>query len=234
MDSLEVLRQDIVACEACPRLITHCRTVAQVKRRAFLGEEYWGRPLPGWGDPEARVLLLGLAPAAHGGNRTGRMFTGDRSGTFLFQALYDAGFARLPGSTARGDGQELLGAYMSNAVRCAPPDNRPAPAEIKMCQQFLAREIALLPKLTVVMALGKLAFDVYLTVLQDAGVISSRGPYVFGHNREYAPMMEGPRLIASYHPSQQNTSTGRLTAEMMRAVMERVREVLATDVPCRP
>ena len=222
MDSLHVLRQDIVSCEACPRLITHCRTVAQVKRRAFLAEEYWGKPLPGWGDPEARVLLLGLAPAAHGGNRTGRMFTGDRSGEFLFQALYEAGFARQPGSTARGDGQELLGAYMSNAVRCAPPDNRPAPGEIAVCRRFLAREIALLPKLEAVIALGKLAFDVYLAILREAGVIGSRAPYVFGHNREYAPSAGGPRLIASYHPSQQNTSTGRLTAEMMRAVLRRV------------
>lgn len=227
MDSLELLHTDIVDCTTCPRLVEHCRTVAQIKRRAFRDEEYWGRPLPGWGDPEARVLLLGLAPAAHGGNRTGRMFTGDRSGEFLFQALYAAGFARQPGSVAKGDGQELRDLYMSNAVRCAPPDNSPTREEVSRCRGFLAREIALLPRLRVVVALGKLAFDVYLAVLKDRGVISSRSAFAFGHNRAFRPAPNGPWLVSSYHPSQQNTSTGRLTPAMMSELLQRVVTLLA-------
>lgn len=201
--------------------------MAQVKRRAFRDQEYWGRPLPGWGDPDARVLLLGLAPAAHGGNRTGRMFTGDRSGEFLFQALHDAGFARQPGSIHRDDGQQLLGAYLSNTVRCAPPDNKPAPAEVAACRRHLTRELALLPQVQVVVALGKLAFDAYLRILQQTGRLGSCAPFVFGHNRVSRPDPAGPWLVASYHPSQQNTSTGKLTSAMMNDVFIQVRKLLS-------
>jgi len=211
------LNRRIVSCELCPRLREHCAEVARVKRRAYLDWEYWGKPVPGFGDLNARVLVIGLAPGAHGSNRTGRMFTGDRSGDFLYRALYETGFASQPTSVSRGDGLTLSGAYITAAVRCAPPDNKPTPEEFQTCRRYLERELVLLKELKCVVALGKLAFDAYLGILRDNGVIRSRAPFVFGHNVQYE-IPGAPVLIASYHPSQQNTSTGKLTAEMLREV----------------
>jgi uracil-DNA glycosylase family 4 len=220
-DSLPVLKREIVACERCPRLREHCQRVAQDKRRAYRDWVYWGKPVPPFGDPEARLLVIGLAPAAHGGNRTGRMFTGDRSGDFLYRALYETGFASQPESRARDDGLTLSGAYVTAAVRCAPPDNKPAPEEFRNCRDYLERELDLLKRLRVVVALGRIAFDSYLSILRRRGAIRSRAAFAFGHDREHLTGPGMPLLISSYHPSQQNTSTGKLTAEMLRRVFER-------------
>jgi uracil-DNA glycosylase len=194
-----------------------------VKRRAFLDWTYWGRPVPSFGDPNARVFILGLAPAAHGANRTGRMFTGDRSGDFLYRALYETGFASQPHSVSREDGLRLTDVWISASVRCAPPDNKPTPNEIRTCRRYVERELELLPNLQVVVALGQLAFNVYLSILKDRGLIRSRAAYRFGHNAIHEL---APAVITSYHPSQQNTSTGKLTAEMLRNVFEHVRRRL--------
>jgi uracil-DNA glycosylase len=209
---LEILKREVIACERCPRLREYCARIAVERRRAYRDQEYWGRPVPPFGDPEARLLVIGLAPAAHGGNRTGRMFTGDRSGDFLYRALYETGFASQPESVSRDDGMQLTGAYISAAVRCAPPDNKPTPGEFRNCRSYLEREIGLLKRLRVVVALGKLAFDAYLGILRDRGVIRTRSAFVFAHDREHLIAPGLPMLISSYHPSQQNTSTGRLTA----------------------
>lgn len=218
--SLEQLIHDITTCELCPRLRAYCRTVAVEKRRAYQDQEYWGKPVPGFGDPAARLLVLGLAPGAHGANRTGRVFTGDRSGDFLYRALYETGFASQAESVSRDDGMRLKGAWISASVRCAPPGNKPATEEIALCRQYLERELTLLKKLRVVVALGKLAFDVYLSILKERGAIEKRSDFAFGHGVVHE--LE-PALLASYHPSQQNTFTGKLTAEMLRAVFERAR-----------
>ncbi|HUA84641.1 MAG TPA: uracil-DNA glycosylase [Bryobacteraceae bacterium] len=215
MTKLQILAQQVVACERCPRLREYCARVAREKRRAFRDQEYWGRPVPPFGDPQARLLVIGLAPAAHGGNRTGRVFTGDRSGDFLFRALYETGFASQPSSISRDDGMKLNGVYITAAVRCAPPDNKPLPAEFRNCRPYLEHELDLLKNLRVVVVLGRIAFDTYLSILRDRGVIRSRSEFAFGHDREH---QLDPVLISSYHPSQQNTSTGKLTAEMLRAV----------------
>jgi uracil-DNA glycosylase family 4 len=222
--ALALLQEEVVACTRCARLAAHCAAVAREKRRAYRDHEYWGRPLPSFGDPLARMLVLGLAPAAHGGNRTGRMFTGDRSGDFLFRALHAAGFATQPRSDARGDGLELIDVYISASVRCAPPANKPLPEEIRNCRGYLERELDLLPNLRIVVALGRLAFDVYLSILRDRGIIASRSAFVFAHGAEHAT--GGPLLISSYHPSQQNTSTGKLTAPMLEDVFLRARRRL--------
>jgi len=215
--ALQILADEVVTCTACQRLTAYRRKMAEVKRRAYREWEYWGKPVPPFGDPGARMLIIGLAPAAHGGNRTGRMFTGDRSGDFLYRALYETGFASQPESQARGDGLELTDAYITAAVRCAPPDNKPTLAEFHNCRKYLEREIDQLLDLRVVVALGKLAFDAYLGILRDRGVIRSRAAFRFGHNVQYE-IPGAPVLIGSYHPSQQNTSTGKLTAEMLREV----------------
>jgi uracil-DNA glycosylase len=220
---LEILRREVIGCELCPRLREYCTRVAQVRRRAFREQEYWGRPVPGFGDPKARLLVIGLAPAAHGGNRTGRVFTGDRSGDFLYRALYETGFASQPESVSREDGMKLDGAYISAAVRCAPPDNKPSREEFRKCRPYLEREIDLLGEVRVVVALGRIAFDTYLAILRDRGVIRSRAGFAFGHDCEHHIAEGSPILISSYHPSQQNTSTGKLTAGMLRAVFERAR-----------
>jgi uracil-DNA glycosylase family 4 len=222
--ALALLQDEVVACTRCVRLAAHCSTVAREKRRAYRDHEYWGRPLPSFGDPNARLLVLGLAPAAHGGNRTGRMFTGDRSGDFLFRALHAAGFASQPRSDARGDGLELRDAYISASVRCAPPANKPLPEEIRNCRGYLERELDLLHGLEIVVALGRLAFDVYLSILRDRGAIASRSAFVFAHDAEHATGR--PLLISSYHPSQQNTSTGKLTAPMLENVFLHARQRL--------
>ena len=226
-DPLQILADEVVACTACSRLTAHCRNMADVKRRAYREWEYWGKPVPPFGDPAARLLIIGLAPAAHGGNRTGRMFTGDRSGDFLYRALYETGFASQPESQARGDGLKVTDAYITAAVRCAPPDNKPTPEEFRTCRHYLERELALLKNLKCVATLGKLAFDTYLGILRDGGIIRSRAPYKFGHNVQYE-IPGAAILVGSYHPSQQNTSTGKLTAGMLRDVFERARSICSS------
>ena len=223
--ALEILEQEIVDCCLCPRLRNHCSQLAAVKRRAYRDEEYWGRPVPAFGDPQARVLVLGLAPGAHGSNRTGRMFTGDRSGDVLYRVLHQTGFASQPASRSRDDGLTLHDLFITAAARCAPPGNKPSPEEIGNCRPFLERELDLLDKVKVVVALGKVAFDTYLDVLKRRGAIPSRAPFVFGHDREHVTAPGLPVLISSYHPSQQNTSTGKLTEKMLRDVFRRARRV---------
>lgn len=196
-----------------------------MKRRAWREWEYWGRPVPSFGDPEARVLLLGLAPGAHGSNRTGRMFTGDRSGDILYRVLHKTGFASQPTSQSRDDGLELRGAYITAACHCAPPANKPLPQEIRNCRPYFERELALLPTLKVVVALGKIAFDNYLDVLKARGAIESRAPFHFGHDHQFRMGPELPVLVSSYHPSQQNTSTGKLTEKMLVDVFRRARKL---------
>jgi uracil-DNA glycosylase family 4 len=225
--ALRRLQEEVLDCRCCPRLIQHCRRVALVRRRAYRDWEYWGRPVPSFGDPEARLLIVGLAPAAHGANRTGRMFTGDRSGDFLYRALHETGFASQPVSISRDDGQELRDAYITAAVRCAPPDNKPSPEEIRNCRDYFEREMELLPNLRVVVALGRVAFDAYLSVLRERGLIRSRSAFRFGHDQEHRTGPDQPLLISSYHPSQQNTSTGRLTHAMLRQVFRHASERLA-------
>ena len=219
--SLCDVERDVVVCRRCPRLVAWREEVARVRRAAFASEEYWGRPLPGFGDPEASVLVLGLAPAAHGGNRTGRIFTGDRSGDWLFGSMHRTGFANQPTSVSRDDGLRLTGAWVTAAVRCAPPANRPTPAERDNCLPWAAAELALLDRLRVVVCLGAFAWDAALRLNALAGSPPPRPRPRFGHGSEWA----GDRLtlLGSYHPSQQNTFTGRLTEEMMDAVLERAR-----------
>ncbi len=204
--------------------MTYREEVARVKRRAFLDQAYWGRPIPGWGDPLARVWIVGLAPAAHGGNRTGRVFTGDRSGDFLYAALHRAGFASQPTSVSRDDGLHMTDAYLSAAVRCAPPDNKPLPEEFAACRPYLDADLRLLTQVRVVLALGKIAFDAAIRALSDAGQTVMGARPVFGHNVAY--QIGRYHLISSYHPSQRNTQTGLLTAAMMDQVLARVKENL--------
>ena len=220
------LQRQIIVCQRCPRLVSHCRKVAREKRRAFQEWDYWGRPLPSFGDPGARLLILGLAPAAHGGNRTGRMFTGDRSGDFLYGALYRAGFASQPTSSHQGDGLQLCDAYITAGVRCAPPGNKPTLEEQARCRPFLARELELLPNIRAVLALGKIAFDGYLRLLRDTGRIASLASYRFAHGARYVLPPPVPVLFACYHPSQQNTFTGKLTPGMLDALLGRIRRSL--------
>ena len=226
MKALEVLNQEIVVCRKCPRLVQFREHIAQVKRRAYRECEYWGKPVPGFGDPKARVLLIGLAPGAHGANRTGRVFTGDRSGEFLYKVMYETGFASQPTSTGRKDGLKLFDAYVSAAVRCVPPDNKPLPQEIRNCRPYLERELSLLKTVKVIIALGRLAFDAYLTILHENGQIVRRSEFVFAHDAKHRTGQALPVLISSYHPSQQNTSTGKLTEDMLRSVFLRARRLL--------
>ena len=215
----------MIACRLCPRLVEYRERVAREKRRAYLDWDYWGKPVPGFGDPDARLLIIGLAPAAHGGNRTGRIFTGDRSGDFLFAALYEAGFANQPTSVKRGDGLRLIGAYITATARCAPPDNKPLPSEILNCRQYLVREMKILqPK--AVLALGRIAWDGYLVTLRAEGLIASRAPYRFAHGAEAQLPPPSPRLFGIYHPSQQNTQTGLVTPAMYAQVLGRIRKFL--------
>jgi uracil-DNA glycosylase len=223
--SLRVLMQQVTACQRCPRLRAYCQEIARVKRRAYRDWEYWGKPVPSFGDPQARVLIVGLAPGAHGANRTGRMFTGDRSGEFLYRALYQTGFASQAESLSHEDGLKLSGAYITAAARCAPPDNKPAPAELANCRSYLERELDLLKGIRVVVTLGRLAFDTYLRILRDRGGVASRAAFHFAHNAEHRTGPDAPVLISCYHPSQQNTSTGKLTEAMLRQVFERARRI---------
>jgi len=225
MNDWSTLESSILPCRLCPRLVAWREEVAQVKRRAYREEDYWGKPVPGFGDPAARVLIVGLAPGAHGANRTGRMFTGDSSGDFLYAALHRAGFASQPTSRGRCDGLTLQDAYISAACRCAPPDNKPAPDELAACWPFLTQELALLRNVRVVVALGRIAFDAVLRVYADRTHPLLPQP-LFAHNA-VASLGDGlPMLVASYHPSRQNTQTGRLTVEMFDAVWTHVRDRL--------
>jgi len=229
-DSLARVARDVIACERCPRLRSWCRAVAESRVRRFEDQEYWGKPIPGFGDPAARLLVVGLAPAAHGGNRTGRIFTGDRSGDFLFAALHRAGFANQPTSVARGDGLRLTDCYVTPVARCAPPANKPLPEEIRNCREYLLREWALLsgsasrgPRLGLraVLALGKIAMDGLLAALREAGRVPARKAFAFGHGASH-DLGDGLKLFASYHPSQQNTFTGKLTPGSFDAVLAAV------------
>ena len=226
MRPLEILNREIISCVKCSRLVEYRAEVGRVKRRAYRDWDYWAKPVPGFGDSGARLLLIGLAPGAHGANRTGRMFTGDSSGDFLYKVLFAMGFASQPASTSRDDGLRLMDAYISAAVRCAPPGNKPAVEEIRTCRPYLERELELLKNVQVVIALGRLAFDVYLGVLSDQGKIARRSGFVFAHDAEHPVGTGQPLLISSYHPSQQNTSTGKLTEAMFRAVFLRARRHL--------
>ena len=223
-DSLERVTEEIVNCFACPRLVEWREIVAEEKRAAFRDEEYWGRPVPGFGDPDAQLLVVGLAPAAHGGNRTGRVFTGDRSGDWLFAAMYRAGYANQPTSVHADDGLELRDAYIAAAVRCAPPANKPTPEERDTCQPYLEREIALLHDLQVIVALGSFGYEAVCRVL---GV---RPRPKFGHGVEVAlpDWRDGLTIVCCFHPSQQNTFTGKLTEPMIDAVFNRARELTAS------
>jgi uracil-DNA glycosylase family 4 len=222
--SLDALAARIVACRLCPRLVLHRETVAARPPRRYQGQTYWARPLPGFGDPRARVLVMGLAPAAHGGNRTGRMFTGDRSGDWLFRALHAAGFASQPSSAHRDDGLTLHGAYITAAARCAPPANKPTPAEQARCQPYLLAELRILRRIKVVVALGKIGWDAYLRARRAAGGAVPRPLPRFGHGVA-ARMPDGVTLLGCFHPSQQNTFTGRLTRPMLHAVFARARRL---------
>ncbi len=220
------LHSEVIACTRCPRLVEHCRRVAREKRRAYRDHTYWGKPVPGWGDHRARVLILGLAPGAHGSNRTGRPFTGDGSGNFMYPVLHQTGFAFQPHSTARDDGMELRDLYITATVRCAPPGNKPTPAEIANCAPFLDRELECLGNVRVVVALGKIGFDAYLAYLQRRGFAARKAGFKFGHAAHYR-MPDGRILLASYHPSQQNTLTGKLTRRMFTQIFRTARKLAA-------
>jgi uracil-DNA glycosylase len=221
--ALNELELEVVSCRRCPRLVAWREEVAQVKRASFASEDYWGRPLPGFGDPDARVLLLGLAPAAHGGNRTGRIFTGDRSGDWLFAALHRTGFANQPTSVARDDGLRLTGAWVCAAVRCAPPANRPLPSERDNCLPYLVRELSLLESVAVIVALGSFGWDAGLRALAALGEPRVRPRPKFGHGA--SAQIGRFTLLGCFHPSQQNTFTGKLTEPMMDDVLGRAKQL---------
>jgi uracil-DNA glycosylase family 4 len=229
------LQMEVTECVRCPRLVQYCRGIAEAKRRAYRDEVYWGKPVPGWGDPQARLLMIGLAPAAHGGNRTGRVFTGDASGDFLFRALHKAGFVNQPTSRHREDGLTLRDAYITAVVHCAPPDNKPSLDEIENCSDYLRQELTALSNLKAVLVFGRIALDGYRTALREAtGIHLLAGSVPFVHGAMYALEPERgrrnnppiPRLFISYHPSRQNTQTGRLTEPMFDAVFEKIRAFL--------
>jgi uracil-DNA glycosylase len=224
-DSLKILNQRIVGCRKCPRLVKYRENVARVKRRAYRDQTYWGRPVPGFGDPQAKLLIIGLAPGAHGANRTGRIFTGDRSGDFLYAQLYRAGFANQPTSVSIDDGLELENTYISAIARCAPPDNKPTPTEICNCMPYLKAELRLL-NTRVVLALGHIAWTQYLRVLRQSGKIERASAFKFCHGAHFVMPGALPQLFGSYHPSQQNTQTGRLTPSMLLGVLKKIRQVL--------
>jgi len=237
---LAQLHRQVIACKRCANLIAYCRRVAKEKRRMYRDWDYWGKPVPGFGDPRAELLILGLAPGAHGSNRTGRMFTGDRSGDFLYRALFAAGFANQPTSRDRSDGLELRNCYITASLRCAPPKNKPAPQELRNCQPYLEREFEVLTRVRAVLVLGRIAFDSYLRLLakregfpRRSTLVFSHGasfalPEVFSHEASLKPPPDLPRLFCSYHPSQQNTQTGRLTPEMFQQVLRDICDFLAS------
>jgi uracil-DNA glycosylase family 4 len=216
---LDELNREVIACERCPRLVVYRQMIAREKRRAYRAWEYWGRPVPGFGDPNARVMILGLAPGAHGSNRTGRPFTGDSSGKFMYPVLHEVGFANQPTADYRDDGLKLKDLYITAAARCAPPDNKPLPEELANCAPYLDRELEGLKKLKVIVALGKIAFDAYLNYLKRRGLMSRRAAYPFAHGAKFT-MPDGKILLASYHPSNQNTQTGKLTRPMFMEIFK--------------
>jgi uracil-DNA glycosylase family 4 len=222
--TLDRIQDQIINCTRCPRLREHCAAIAVQKRRAYSEWVYWGRPVPSFGDPQARLLILGLAPGAHGANRTGRMFTGDSSGDLLYRVLHRTGFASQPTSRSDGDGLVLRDAYITASAHCAPPGNKPLPAELRNCRPFVEAELDAMRQIRVVVALGKIAFDTYLSILAGRRVIAARTAYPFGHAARYN--IDGRCLIASYHPSQQNTSTGKLTESMLLEVFNTAKEIL--------
>jgi uracil-DNA glycosylase len=222
---LTILNGEIMACRECPRLVEYREKMAREKRRAFREWTYWGRPVPGFGDPNAKLLILGLAPAAHGANRTGRIFTGDRSGDFLYAALHKAGFSNQPTSVWRDDGLRLKNAYIAATIRCAPPANKPLPSEITNCRGYLVRELEIL-RPRAVLALGRIAWDAYLEILKRRGVIAARAAFRFAHGAEAEIPSDGAHLFGVYHPSQQNTQTGRVTPAMYGQVLRRIRRFL--------
>jgi uracil-DNA glycosylase len=221
---LKRLNGEVVSCALCPRLVEYREKIAREKRRAYLACEYWGKPVPGFGDPDARVLVLGLAPGAHGSNRTGRPFTGDASGKFMYPVLHETGFANQPTATDREDGLVLKDLYITAAVRCAPPDNKPLPSELANCAPYFERELQGLKNVRVIVALGKIGFDAYLNYLKRSKLLVSRAAYVFAHGASYR-MPDGRVLLASYHPSNQNTQTGKLTRPMFVKVFEEARRM---------
>jgi uracil-DNA glycosylase family 4 len=222
--TLAVLNSRIVSCELCPRLRAHCTEVARTRRRAYADWEYWGRPVPSFGDPKARVMALGLAPGAHGSNRTGRPFTGDGSGDFLYPVLHEVGFASQPKAVSRDDGMKLNGLWITAMARCAPPGNKPTPEELRNCAPWLDQEMKLLTDLQVVVCLGRIAFDGLLAHEMRTGTLKKRAGFVFAHGAEYK-LPGGLIAIASYHPSLQNTNTGKLTREMLLKVFKRARKL---------
>lgn len=228
MNELEQLNCSIIECRKCPRLVRYREEVAEMRRRAYREWNYWGKPVPGFGDPHAKLLILGLAPAAHGGNRTGRVFTGDRSGDFLYEGLYRAGFASQPTSVHRDDGLQLKNAYIAAAVRCAPPANKPLPSEMANCRPYFERELELL-KPRALLALGSIAMRTYLGLLKERGQIKTLAAFPFGHGVSYKLPGDLPRLFASFHPSQQNTFTGKLTQKMLAEVLRNIRRFLERD-----
>ena len=224
-DDLTILEGEITACRKCPRLVPYLDNVARIKRRAYRDWTYWGRPVPAFGDPQARLVIIGLAPGAHGANRTGRMFTGDRSGDFLYEQLFRAGFANQPQSKRADDGLVLRDALISATIRCAPPDNKPLPEEIRNCRPYLERELALI-RPQAILALGGIALNSYLDLLKRQGLIPSRSAYPFSHGASFVLPGDLPRVFAAYHPSQQNTQTGRLTPRMFARVLQKVQNFL--------
>lgn len=224
--ALAVLNQEVIHCTKCPRLVAYREQIGREKVRRYLDQDYWARPVPGFGDPHARLLILGLAPGAHGSNRTGRPFTGDRSGYFMYPILHKVGFASQPTAESRDDGLKLIDCYITAAIRCAPPDNKPQLSELANCAPYLDRELALLTRLRVVVALGKIGFDAYLAHMRRTGVIAASAGYKFGHAARYV-MPNGITLLASYHPSNQNTATGKLTPEMFKAVFRQAKKEAA-------
>ena len=221
---LKILGKEIIGCTRCSRLVVYREKIGREKRRAYMDQDYWAKPVPGFGDPNARVLLLGLAPGAHGSNRTGRPFTGDGSGKFLYPVLHETGFASQPNATHVGDGMKLIDCYITSVGRCAPPGNKPEREELARCADFLDRELALLKNLRVVVALGKIAFDGYLDRLKRLGLLERRSQYRFGHGEKYT-MPDGRVLLASYHPSLQNTLTGKLTEKMFMEIFRSARKL---------
>ena len=223
-DWLTILNREVIACTRCPRLVEYRQRIAREKRRAYRDCEYWGRPVPGFGDRDASVLILGLAPGAHGSNRTGRPFTGDASGKFMYPVLHETGFANQPNATDINDGLKLMDLYITAAVRCAPPDNKPLPSELANCSDYLDRELRGLRNLRVIVALGKIGFDAYLNYLKRAGKLTSKTPYIFKHAAKYE-MSDGRILLASYHPSNQNTQTGKLTRPMFVQIFKEAAKI---------
>ncbi len=228
--TLKQLENAVITCRRCPRLVRYRELVARTKKREFRDWDYWGKPVPGFGDPRAQLLVIGLAPAAHGANRTGRMFTGDSSGRWLIRAMYRAGFASQPATTHSGDGLQLKGAYVTAIARCAPPDNQPTPREIVNCAGYLRQELTLLPRVRVVVTLGHVAFRQYLALARERGAVIPTPRPPFEHGATYTFSSQGggeqPVLIASYHPSRQNTQTGRLTEPMLDQIFVRARRFL--------